>query len=735
MKNCLLQFLILIMLLVLFKTMEQEYYMNADEFFNHFENLKFTESQYKEIIGNISKIFSDSYAFNDISKNPPQPFQNYHMKVDIQERLNQIDLQNINVYEFYRRISNIFADLKDTHIRMFFKYYNFENYFIVGPFEYYVKDYNNGTQRIIAKCIDEDILDYFDVEDELNIKEFCHDEIIIKSINGIDPFEYINNFGGNYLSSKNVHGTFSFKINFHNYVSLNDFPLSQDELNNLIIILDDGTEIKTKYLIQTTYDDENSFMRSLKTKTEFSSKYHNRNKKLKNNKNFNFEKNKNLRGLSTYISWNFNAEEMFKCYADEENKINFYYINSFAPEDRQKYIETIINCVDLFDENDYPIVVVSEFNDGGYISLSQFFLGLLSPLIPINLYKGRLRITDAIQKNDELVEYITSNLTNINNCKKADYDDLINKKVKTNYSDTYLTEIFYISNMTIHNKIEEYRGRMKNKRKPTEILVLTDGYSFSAAGLFVKYLQKMGGAIVAGYFGNPHNSEIFDSSQSPSGVFTSDILNIFNKKETAFLQSYYILLEIPGIQTFYDLNDKNVPLEYEITPVDIRLNVYSQFNDESYTYFIEELFSIFDNIKSKCFNNLIKFSDECIFKNNYTHGGYSCNEDGSWSDICVPSYCEPGYSFDKTKNKCIKDICSSISVPDIEDEEEEDNKEEEEDNEEDDGKKEDEGSDNSTILYVTIFTIIGIIVIFIVVFSVIHCSKKKLSSSSIDFSK
>jgi hypothetical protein len=39
------------------------------------------------------------------------------------------------------------------------------------------------------------------------------------------------------------------------------------------------------------------------------------------------------------------------------------------------------------------------------------------------------------------------------------------------------------------------------------------------------------------------------------------------------------------------------------------------------------------------------------------HGGYECNDEGFWSDKCVPSYCDNGYYFDEIKVECIKDIC------------------------------------------------------------------------------
>ena len=182
----------------------------------------------------------------------------------------------------------------------------------------------------------------------------------------------------------------------------------------------------------------------------------------------------------------------------------------------------------------------------------------------------------------------------------------------------------------------------------------------------------MGGAIVAGYFGNPYSSEVFDSSQSPSPIFTAGLLNDFNPNENIKLnKDYNIILEFPGIQSFFSIfsiDDKDVPLEYEVTPVDIRLDLYSVFNQYSFQNFTKSSKTILNDIKNKCFvtnKNLIMFNDECdkSFKNSFTHGGFTCNEDGEWSKECVAAYCELGYSFDQKNKKCIKDVCSSIPIP------------------------------------------------------------------------
>ena len=243
---------------------------------------------------------------------------------------------------------------------------------------------------------------------------------------------------------------------------------------------------------------------------------------------------------------------------------------------------------------------------------------------------------------------------------------------------------------------------MKNKRKPTEILVLTDGYSFSAASLYIKYLQKQGGAVVVGYSGNSYDDSIFDASQSPSPIFTHDILKIFNPEEITNLEEFGIEMEFAGIQTFYELNGTNVPLEYEVNPVDDRLDFHLNYNgnDDNYLTILESAIFLLQNLDNICYNNnkkIVKISENCDgqFGNEFTHGGYLCSDDGHWTEECVPTYCDIGYIFDETNKICVKDICSSIN-DDEQEEENEENEiiEEEKENEGDEEKNEEENGEN-----------------------------------------
>ena len=116
-------------------------------------------------------------------------------------------------------------------------------------------------------------------------------------------------------------------------------------------------------------------------------------------------------------------------------------------------------------------------------------------------------------------------------------------------------------------------------------------------------------------------------------------------------------------QSFYHPNNMTIPLEYVITPVDEVEEFYEYYSDNNYDKFISIAKKIFNKYKKECNpknKKLVLVNSECdkIFKNNYTHGGYECGDDGKWSSNCIPSYCDIGYIFDHAKNECIIDACS-----------------------------------------------------------------------------
>ena len=85
-------------------------------------------------------------------------------------------------------------------------------------------------------------------------------------------------------------------------------------------------------------------------------------KGLKNNlKSFTNENDK--------IEWNITLDEdydyYFKCRVDNINKVNVILQNNFHMDER-KYLGAILECIDLFYSNEYPIIVIETMNSGGY---------------------------------------------------------------------------------------------------------------------------------------------------------------------------------------------------------------------------------------------------------------------------------------------------------------------------------------------------------------------------------
>ena len=676
----------------------QEYIYSPSDIIDYINNrISYTKEDYQSFIDNLSKSLSDAYAFNDISKNPPQPnFNfNYHKKVDIQKELNEMNLNDIKPYEFYREIWLILSKLKDQHIQIKWKPLNLDKFFILGPIEYSIKEDENGKPKIFGQCLDNSQLEDFDNgKDISDICQYYSDTEIIK-INDIDPFEYINNFGGDFLATKNIHGTFSFKLRYHNNVPLSDYPLSLEELQNYEAEFISGESFKTEYLIISDVDIDNDDNDRLRNLNGNNNKIHK--KKIIKYDNLLYIKKSREKDIQTFkkiiggkFNWDYECEDILKCSADEINQVNIYYISSFTPSNKNNFNKTLENCYKLFDDNIYPIIVINDLNNGGLVSFSQLFLGILSPLVPIRLYNGRIRVSEVFNETKEINEYINLNLTKIEDCSNCTYNDLIEKEININYGNNInstLTELFYINNHTIYNNIENARNNMNNKRKPTEILIYTDGYSFSAASLYIKYLKENGGGIITSYLGNPNKpNEIFDISQSPSPVFTSSIIQIFSDHYNTLLSENECELQFPGIQTFYNSSNVNIPLEYEISVPDEKSEIYEYFDENNYQKFVDKAKTIFEKYINECNpenKNLLKITEECDnkFDNNYTHGGYECGNDGKWSNICMPSYCDIGYTFDKTKKKCIKEVCSSFDVPndnEKENEKENENKEENE---------------------------------------------------------
>ncbi len=625
--------LLLILIVSFSNEIFENYILDPLKFFNYINEIKISEERATKIVNNLTKIL-ERYVFLDILKNPPEPKEDYYNKVDLINELKKINLKNQYFYQFYRELRLIIGSCQDLHLSLYLNddiedNYVFTNSLFISP--------------IILKIENKKI---FSIQNNLDIADRIlnlNETKAIKYINGLDPFEYIQTFNKKFMQYKSPQAQFVFNLHYiNNPFNLNLFPFSYSDISNIIIEYEDGSNINFNYKI--LYIDE-------------------WNNKLGITYNYYYDKIKHF----FYDNFNFLDEwdlilegGKLKCRNDDDNKVNVIYQETFHI-DIDKTIEFLDECFSKFDNNIYPIIIIEKFNHGGYADLAHYLSSYINMNKSSALYYS-YRYDDFIKNN---ISYLSYSKT-IDTCKiKNDHYFFKPSKIKTfNYGNKikHKTSGFFQISLIDETKFYYFRKKAKYIRKPHEIIIFTDGLSYSATSVFIKETQLNGGGIIVGYDGNPFFKN-FDASLSPSPVFSTDQMledPSSNELEKEGFSLSYTIMESFSRFDYYDRRENIFPLEYRIQEIDERVELYNGYDDSKYQDFINEAKKIFEKYKTQCNpknKNLLLISEKCIFSDYRLHGGYQCGNDGIWSNICVPSYCDAGFIFDKKLNKCIENPC------------------------------------------------------------------------------
>ena len=692
-----------------------------EDVFNYFNSIDIPEETLDSVKNVIADTFEKLYAFNEILKNPPQPEfdNNYFEKLDFQEKIKSINTKNTNFYTFYQELMKILAIIGDLHISIDFDS-NFDKIGFIPPITFILKKVDEKPKifstlnMLISQFFN--IIPNFDKIQEIITK---NSNVSIKYINGEDPFDFISNFGNDYSKLKGPHGNFRWKYHIiSNGYDFQKFPFSMDELADLSIEFENGEKLSIEYIYMSPLN-----LTSLETKDitkknikNFITKFKDKknldkgfiqNELFKYNKKF-FEKFKININQNNDLSPDVIFENFFFCKVDNKNQLNTFVISSFYPKDskeKDKFEKEMFKCIDLFDNNNYPIAVLMVFNAGGWVDLSNSLLELISSKYTFNVY-GAMRKTEIF--NDPNIFDILKDFyfRDYENGEKINSTNFAEKQFEINYGDNIKDNYYgpYILLGQIREILNNYKKKIKNKRNPTDILVYTDGFSYSAAAIFIKYLNYNGGGITSGYFLNPNlENKTFDMGLSPSPIIKY-MWYIGESKNT-------ITIQVPLVQTFYNPYNLTCPLEYEITPVDEMSNLYffSFDDEEEYNQYVNNSLKIFEKYRNYCNpknKKLVFVTDKCDgkFKSSYTHGGYLCGDDGKWTETCVPSYCDIGYIFDHINQECIVDVCSEQS------------------NSQDD---EPSGNDSKSYFKTVILIVVPVIIAIILIILLIICIKRR----------
>ena len=529
--------------------------VDIDEF-----NVNYSEEDCKKVKDIFKNIFKQIYVYNDISKDPPN--ETYYGIVNLTEEFDKIPTSNRKYLDFYRDIKKVIGKVKDLHF-----YFSAKNYtnndihineiYACLPISIYVKGNTSDDAEMYIRAFN-----YCSFNTNEDIKQFIneHINISIKYINGIEPFKFIQDFANQYIYVKNKHAAFTFMIDYFHFFPFELIPLTKEELTDIEFTFTDGETLKLNYTVYSQKDFENDFL------------------------NFNQISNILNRGNDRdEIKWDYSTKDKlgFQCRIDNNNKVNVFKQSSFMYSD--DFDAVVEKCFEEFYSNSFPIIGIESKNPGGLY------------LFPLVQQLTQLKILQRQHISIKLTEFMDrvipkNSFLDIETCEPIQEF----KNITDDYGNGikhHRTQVFSIMNLVFLKELEKTRKRLYEKnnfKKPTEIIIFTDFRSFSAASFLIKGFQETGGAIIVGYRGNPKlKGEPLDASISPSGS-----LNFIDQTEIGqtLNECGFYFQFLTNMETFnYSYQGPNpIPREYQINPVDERVNIYQAYDDSLYDDFIKE---------------------------------------------------------------------------------------------------------------------------------------------------
>ena len=397
---------------------------------------KVNEDYCKAIKENIKQLMERAYIYLDYAKNPKQPegFDDYFEKVDFIKDLEEIKTKDRTYYEFYRDIREALGKFKDYHLNIVSEFspegVDLSKSIAFVPFSFNIKKDTENKAKLYIEPLPADVKQFFP-ELEQKLKEL--QEIPLTSINGSDPFNYIQYFIGNkFFQSKNPHATFSYNMNVNVACkfSLDFIPLTKEELSDIKFTFENDESFNITYqflifksesftkefndffhqelkkyqkrlIMPTIFEINQNFLihKKVVTKDFFKKKNYllkNRNLQEEEEKGEE-EKGEEEKGEEDKgeeekgeedkgSDWDFEFIDKdetlkFKCIVDKVNEVNVLVQTNFMFEDVLEALNIIGNCSEIFHSNEYPIIVIESRNGGGLAAFGLIFMEMLQTAI------------------------------------------------------------------------------------------------------------------------------------------------------------------------------------------------------------------------------------------------------------------------------------------------------------------------------------------------------------------
>ena len=682
-------------------------------------SIDFGSTYYKEALDDIIKLV-EPYVYLDILKNPPQPkgFNDYFKPVDLISELRKVKTEGTNFYEFYRSVQKALKSTQDGHFGFFFEgnkdYNNMLNTFhLIPPLKLFTATQSNNMPGMKGTPWRSEFYNNFPNGPATKAIIERNKNNFIVSINGMSPFDFILTFGSEYYNSmKNKDAKYTYASNtLFNYPSLSDLPMLERDFTMFTVVYSNGDSFTSPFYfwnmnaMETKQRSDNDSLKEfarelLENYTEGTMIGYQDGIRVYNNsekpegrkplteidvvealKNYDFEKRRQskiekntstkvVRTTTNAVAWDHSTHDsILKCRVDDMNRMDVFFINSFSPEDTNEFIDILIECKTMFDENEYPIVVIDNFNTGGALVLSAVFQEILQLDMVSRIF---MSFKNNEKTNKAIKPYVETGL--FQNPATGKTVRTVEELMEGPEVDIFGNGVYHVRSKPMlavysstRGRIDKIKPEFKRNRKPTEIVVFTDSFSFSAGSFLTKGLKEAGAAIIVGYNGYPGSKkDTFDIGQSPTMVLQTN-LDIHGKDEYNRLKEKGILYACMSVgETFRRADVENginplVPREFLFDAPDERVAIYSAYDDSKYEVFMNAAKDVLEKYVVGCNPNNLGLHMRnvlCDAKINkaHMHGGYVCGADGKWSTTCEGYFCDDGYYFDTKTKECVADV-------------------------------------------------------------------------------
>jgi len=615
----------------------------------------------------------DFYPYVDISRNPPGPdgyFPTVNYNDELAELKDRLDNSGLLLSEVARATQEFIAQFHDGHFSLSFAENITNNTFAsVGsalPFIWDVENVDDSTANIYISASPMGG-EFLDAETIKMINDQAEAGVAVSTVDDGDAFEFFSTFFGKYDNMKSKQGS----LQYTKFASSYGFPILTYPLSDEMLF----GEHNLKY---TDGKEFNFHLGFANEKNEQST----RDISFKPKSYINYvspeEEQEVLRVMRNYkpeiTPKNNHGKRDHKFIpCDHVDGMNYLVVNTFNVPNVllvEQYLNELTSCVSDFDENSDPISVILPMNGGGIVALEQFLEYLLAP-------NSDYRVLLSVRKTETSKKLFVdkgyaSGLVDDEKCLAYESKQEMEKMYEPSVEDDFgngvkhvRTEKHFMAYKQVGEAYAAYALK-KNIRKPTDILIATDGWCFSACSMFVMNSIRKGFGIVTGYGPTYPGDTNFVGGQCPSTVISPaamlDDLTEGNLKhglefQATFTESYNISTD----------KNETIPGDFEILRIDKHLGYNVSINPKI-SDMIPYLKAVHEEFKTTCNplnTRLFLVDSSCkVDDKNALDAGYVCGANGEWDKTqCKISTCKIGYFVDFDNNKCVESPCDIRSEP------------------------------------------------------------------------